>query len=78
MAVAPHQPVTALVPLLHIGLDIGSHLGLQRRREHPPSALEEQLVEIQAQLRPACSSTTTLSIAASPSSPVLAHRRSRL
>jgi hypothetical protein len=52
MAVAPHQPVTALVPLLHIGLDIGRHLGLQGRGEHAPSALKDQLVEIQHELRP--------------------------
>jgi hypothetical protein len=52
MAVAPHQPVTALVLFLRVGLDVGSDLGLQRRGEHAPSALEDQLVEIQRELRP--------------------------
>ena len=52
MAIAPHQPVTALVLFLRVGLDVGSDLGLQRRGEHAPSALEDQLVEIQRELRP--------------------------
>jgi hypothetical protein len=64
VAVADHQPVPALVDLVGIAGDVGVDLGLQRDRQHPPRALPEQHVQVQAQLGWSASSATTLSIAA--------------
>jgi hypothetical protein len=45
VAVADHQPVPGLVDLVDVGVDIGGDLGLQRRRQHRPGAVTDQLVE---------------------------------
>jgi hypothetical protein len=45
IAVAKHQPVTRLVDLTQVGVDIGGDHGLQRRREHCPRAVTHDLVE---------------------------------
>jgi hypothetical protein len=45
IAVAEHQPVTRFVDLTNVGVDIGSDLGMQRRREHRPRTVTHDLVE---------------------------------
>jgi len=45
VAVADHQPVTGLVDLTCVGVDVGGDFGLQRRREHRPGAVADQLVQ---------------------------------
>ena len=52
VAVADHQPVAVLVDQLGVRGDVGLDLGLQRRRQHPPGALAEQLVQVGGQLGP--------------------------
>ena len=44
-AVTDHQPVPVFVDLVGVQLDVGGHLGLQRRSEHPPGPLASQLVQ---------------------------------
>jgi hypothetical protein len=44
-AVADHQPVTGLVELAGMSLDVRGDLGLQRRRQHLPRTLAGQLVQ---------------------------------
>src|ERR687895_2314009 len=48
---APSGP-TAGLTVAEVGVagDVGVDLGLQRDRQHPPCALPEQLVQVQAQL----------------------------
>ena len=50
MPVAPDQPMPALVGQLLVGGKVGVDLSLQRGRQHPPSALADQLVQIAGQL----------------------------
>ncbi len=45
VTVADHQPVTSLIDLVSVSLDRGCDLGLQRRREHRPSAVTHDLIE---------------------------------
>ena len=45
VAVADHQPVSVLVDLVGVGRDVGRDLGLQRRREHLPRAVTDDLIE---------------------------------
>jgi len=45
VAVADHQPVTLLIELVGVGVDVGRDLGLQRRRQHPPRTLTRQHIE---------------------------------
>ncbi len=45
MTVAHHQPVTVLIDLLSMSVDVGAHLGLQRRGQHLPRAVTHNLVE---------------------------------
>ena len=44
-AVADHQPTTVGVDLAAVRLDIGRDLGLQRRRQHLPGAVADNLIE---------------------------------
>jgi len=44
-AVADQQPVTRFVDLVGVGVDVGGDLGLQRRREHCPCTVADDLVE---------------------------------
>ena len=37
--------MTVLVDLVGVRLDVGGDLGLQRRREHLPSAVTDDLIE---------------------------------
>ena len=45
MTVADHQPVTILIDLLGMGVDVGRHLRLQGDREHLPRSLAHDLIE---------------------------------
>ena len=45
VAVADHQPVTVLVDLVGELLDVGGDLGLQRRRQHLPGTVADDLIE---------------------------------
>jgi len=45
VAVADHQPSTILVELAGVVLDIGRDLGLQRRCQHLPSTVADDLIE---------------------------------
>ena len=45
VAVADHQPVAVLVDLTGVSLDVRGDLGLQRRREHLPCTVADDLVE---------------------------------
>jgi hypothetical protein len=45
VAVADHQPVTRPVDLVSERLDICGNLGLQRRGQHLPGTIADQLVE---------------------------------
>ena len=45
VAVADHQPTPVLVDLTDMGVDVGGDLGLQRRREHLPGTVADDLVE---------------------------------
>ena len=45
IAVAHHQPATVLVDLVGVGVDIGGDLGLQRRRQHLPGAVADDLIQ---------------------------------
>jgi len=45
VAVAYDQPMTGLVNLVGVSLDIRGDLGLQRRREHRPRAVTDQLIQ---------------------------------
>jgi hypothetical protein len=63
-----------LVPLGRMGGQVGVDLGLQGGGQHPPGALASQLVQILVQLRTRAAVATTLSIAASPSSPARQRR----
>ena len=46
MTVADHQPVTILIDLLGMGVDVGRHLRLQGGdREHLPRSLAHDLIE---------------------------------
>jgi hypothetical protein len=45
VAVADHQPVARCVDLANMGIDVGGDLGLQRRREHCPGTVTDDLVE---------------------------------
>ena len=44
-AVADHQPAAIGVDLATVRLDIGGDLGLQRRRQHLPGAVADDLIE---------------------------------
>ena len=45
IAVADHQAPSVLVDLTGMGVDVGGHLGLQRRRQHLPGAVADDLIE---------------------------------
>ena len=45
IAVAHHQPATVLVDLIGELLDVGGDLGLQRRRQHLPGTVTDDLIE---------------------------------
>jgi hypothetical protein len=45
VAVTDYQPVTGLVDLIRERLDMGGDLGLQRRRQHLPGAVADQLIQ---------------------------------
>jgi hypothetical protein len=45
VTVADHQPPALLVDLVLVGVNMGGDLSLQRRREHPPGPLTDQLVQ---------------------------------
>jgi hypothetical protein len=45
VAIADHQPVTRLDDLAAVGIDISGDLGLQRRGQHLPGTVADQLVE---------------------------------
>ena len=45
MAIAHHQTPAAIVDLIAELINVGSDLGGQRRREHLPSAIADDLVE---------------------------------
>jgi hypothetical protein len=45
VAIADHQAPSVLVDLTGMGVDVGGHLGLQRRREHLPSTVVDDLIE---------------------------------
>ena len=44
-AVADHQPLAVLVDLVHERADVLIDLGLERRRDHPASALPREIIE---------------------------------
>ena len=48
VAVADHQPVTVLVDLIRVRVDVGGDLGLQRRRQHLPGTVAHDLIEQRA------------------------------
>jgi hypothetical protein len=75
VAVADHQPVPALVDLVGIAGDVGVDLGLQRDRQHPPRALPEQHVQVQAQLGLVSIVCDYTQHRGAPSSPALPRRR---
>jgi len=45
VAVADHQPMTVLVELVSMCLDVGGDLGLQRRGQHLPGTVAHDLIE---------------------------------
>jgi integrase len=45
VAVADHQPVTILIDQMRVGVDVGGDLGPQRRGQHLPSAVADQIVQ---------------------------------
>ena len=45
VTVAHHQAVAVLVDLVSVCLDVGGDLGLQRRREHLPSPITDDLIQ---------------------------------
>ena len=45
VAVTHHQPIPRLVDLAGMGVDVGGHLGLQRRREHRSCTVTHDLIE---------------------------------
>jgi hypothetical protein len=44
-AVPDHQPVTGLIDLASVGIDVGGDLGPQRDRQHPPCSVANDLVD---------------------------------
>jgi hypothetical protein len=73
--VADHQPMAVLVGQLSMRGDVGLHLGLQRDRQHPPSTLAKQLIQIGNQLDPCLPVNHYTQHRGVPSSPALARRR---
>ena len=45
IAVADHQPATVLVDLVGVSVDVGGDLGLQRRGQHLPGTVADDLIE---------------------------------
>ncbi len=45
VAVADHQPPAVLVDLVGVRLDVGRDLRLQRRRQHPPRPVADDLIQ---------------------------------
>ena len=45
VAVTDHQPMTVLVDLVSVRLDVAGDLGLQRRCQHPPSTVAHDLIQ---------------------------------
>ena len=45
MTVADHQPPALLVELACERIDVGGDLGLQRRRQHLPGAVADDLIK---------------------------------
>ncbi len=43
--IADHQPMTGLIDLAFVGLDVGADLGLQRDREHLPGRVTNQRIK---------------------------------
>ena len=48
MTVADHQPATSFIHLASVGGDVGGDLGLQRRGQHPPGTVPDDLIEQRA------------------------------
>jgi hypothetical protein len=44
-AIPDHQPATMIINITAIGVDVGCHLGPQRRRQHLPSTVADDLIQ---------------------------------
>ena len=45
VTISHHQPVTRIVDLAHMGIDVGGDFSLQRRGEHLACAAADDLIE---------------------------------
>ena len=45
IAIANHQPPAMLIHLANVGVDVGGHLGPQRRGQHLPGPITDDLIQ---------------------------------
>ena len=55
ITVADNQPVTVLIDLMGVGVDVGGHLSLQRCGQHLPGTVADDLIQ-----QPATATTVVL------------------